>query len=266
MDRVFLVPPVESVDPMPLVGPFLAEAERLGVRRVVLLGSAIVLPNAPSALELAASVRAQPGWVVLRASGFMQNFLRPHPLGERIRRHGEIRTAAGDGRVGWIDAHDIAAAASALLTDPGVEPAARPARLPAHRAEGVELPGRRGDPHRPHPRPVQVVRIGADEQAAHYRATGMPADFAAALAAVEDGIRDRSGRSGQHRGAGPDRPPAPPLRRVRPRPRNRVGERWVASEVTSAQATHGVLGGQRHEEPLHRAAGLVKLAAVTLSG
>ena len=122
MDRVFLVPPVESVDPLPLVGPFLAEAQRLGVRRMVLLGSAIVLPNAPSALELASRVRAQPGWAVLRASGFMQNFLSPHPLGERIRRHGEIRTAAGEGRVGWIDTQDVAAAACALLADPVVGP------------------------------------------------------------------------------------------------------------------------------------------------
>ncbi|BFO17270.1 hypothetical protein SHKM778_36580 [Streptomyces sp. KM77-8] len=79
MDRVFLVPPVESVDPLPLVEPFLRQAQRAGVRRLVMLGSAIVLPNAPSAVQLAAQVRAQPGGVVLRASGFMQNFLRPHP-------------------------------------------------------------------------------------------------------------------------------------------------------------------------------------------
>ncbi|MGW0792399.1 SDR family oxidoreductase [Streptomyces sp. NPDC002911] len=95
MDRVYLVPPTNTTDPMPLVKPFLAEAGRLGVRN---------------------------GWVVLRASGFMQNLLGPHPLGERIRRHREIHTAAGAGRLGWIDARDIAAAARALLIDPGVQP------------------------------------------------------------------------------------------------------------------------------------------------
>jgi hypothetical protein len=62
------------------------------VRKLVLLGSSI--PLAPRASELAAQVRAQPGWVVLRPSGFTQNFLSPHPPGERIRRDGEIRTAA----------------------------------------------------------------------------------------------------------------------------------------------------------------------------
>ncbi|AGP59462.1 NAD(P)H-binding protein [Streptomyces rapamycinicus] len=194
VDRVFLVPPVNTVNPMPLVGPFLAEARRLGVRRTVLLGSAIVLPNAPSALELAAQVRARPGWVVLRASGFMQNFLSPHPVGERIRRHGEIRTAAGDGRVGWIDARDIAAAASVLLTGPGAEPSDQrdylltgPKAMSYQDAAAI-ITARTG-------RSVRVVTIGSDEQAANYRAAGASAEFAAAIAAVEDGIR--AGREDQ---------------------------------------------------------------------
>lgn len=185
VDRVFLVPPTNTVDPLPPVRPFLAEARRLGVRRVVLLGSAIELPNAPSALELAAQVRARPGWVVLRASGFMQNFLSPHPIGERIRRHGEIRTAADDGRVGWIDARDIAAAAAALLTEPDVGPSDHLLTGPkalSYRDAAAIITARTG-------RPVRVVPIGVDEQAAHYRAAGLPSEFAAAIAAVEDGIR-----------------------------------------------------------------------------
>lgn len=183
-DRVFLVPPIESIDPMPHVGPFLDAAEQLGVRRVVLLGSAVELPNTPGPLELAERVRSTPGWTVLRASGFMQNFLSPHPLGERIRRHGEIRTAAGDGRLGWIDARDIAAAASVLLSSP--DPVPRDHLLTGPKAlsypdAAAIITARTG-------RPVRTVHIGVDEQAANYRAAGMPADFAAALAAVEEGI------------------------------------------------------------------------------
>ncbi|TDD08618.1 ergot alkaloid biosynthesis protein [Saccharopolyspora terrae] len=188
VDSVFLVAPVNSVDPMPLVAPFLAEAKRLGVARVVLLGSAIVLPNAPSALEMADAVRAQPGWVVLRASAFMQNFLSPHPVGERIRRRGEIRTAAGDGRVGWIDAHDIAAAAFALLR-PGAERAGQsdylltgPKAL-SYRDAAAIITARTG-------REVRLVEIGTDEQVAHYRASGVSEEFALSIAAVEDGIRE----------------------------------------------------------------------------
>lgn len=194
MDRVYLVPPTNSVDPMPLVRPFLDEAERLGVRRVVLLGSAIVLPNAPSALEMAARVRARPGWVVLRASGFMQNFLSPHPVGERILRDGEIHTAAGDGRVGWIDARDIAAAASALLANSGDDPGdgrdyllTGPKALSYPDAAAI-LTAHTG-------RPVRIVHTGTDEQAANYRAAGVSAEFATAIAAVEDGIR--AGREDQ---------------------------------------------------------------------
>src|SRR3954447_17464000 len=103
MDRVYLVPPPWAVDPVPLVGPFLAEAERSGVRRVVLLGSAIEFPDAPGRIELEDHVRQRSGWVVLQPSGFMQNFLRPHPTARGIRAHGEIWTSARSGRVGWID-------------------------------------------------------------------------------------------------------------------------------------------------------------------
>ncbi|MFF4913660.1 NAD(P)H-binding protein [Streptomyces tendae] len=186
-DRVFLLPPVESVDPLPLVEPFLHQAQRAGVQRLVMLGSAIVLPNAPGAAELTTRVRARPGGVVLRASGFMQNFLRPHPLAEHIHRHGEIRTAAGDGRLGWVDARDIAAGAAALLADLEVD--ARNDYLITG-PHGMSYPqaaqiitARTG-------RRVRVEPITGEEQAAAYRASGMPAEFAAALAAVERGIRE----------------------------------------------------------------------------
>nr|WP_042193896.1 NAD-dependent epimerase/dehydratase family protein [Kibdelosporangium sp. MJ126-NF4]CEL20933.1 Oxidoreductase [Kibdelosporangium sp. MJ126-NF4]CTQ95553.1 Oxidoreductase [Kibdelosporangium sp. MJ126-NF4] len=191
VDRVYLVPPLLNVDPMPLVGPFLDEAQRLDVRRVVLLGSALVLPNAPGALELAARIRATPGWVVLRPSVFMQNFLSPHPLGERIRRDGEIRTAAGDGRLGWIDVRDIAAAAAALLTDLRVGSSdyllTGPKALSYPDAAAI-VAARMG-------RPIRVTHISVEEQAANYQAAGMPAEFATALAAMEDDIR--AGREDQ---------------------------------------------------------------------
>lgn len=183
-DRVFIVPPVNSVEQLPLVRPFLAEARRLGIRRVVLLGSAIPLPGTP---EMAVHVRDEPGGIVLRASGFMQNFLPPHPTGEQIRRHGEIRTSTGTSRIGWIDARDIAAAASALLADPDAEPGHRSDYLLTgpkafsyqEAAEIITAHARK---------PVHVAQVTTGELAAEYRAAGMPAEFAAALAAVEVGI------------------------------------------------------------------------------
>ena len=185
-DRVFLVPPGQSADPMPSVGPFLAEARRLGVRRVVLLGSSI--PLAPRAMELADQVRDQPGWVVLRPSGFMQNFLSPHPMGEQIRRDGEIRTAAGDGRLGWIDVRDIAAAAAALLTDlDAVHGDQRdylltgPQALSHAEAAAIITAGTG--------RPLRMVHASVDQQEADRLAAGIPAHFAAILAGADASVR-----------------------------------------------------------------------------
>ncbi len=186
-DRVFLLPPVESVDPLPLVEPFLRRAQRAGVQRIVMLGSAIVLPNAPSAVELAAQVQAQPGGVVLRASGFMQNFLRPHPLAEHIHRRGEILTAAGDGKLGWVDARDIAASAAALLADPKVDVRSDYLITGPH---GLSYPQAARIITAQTGRQVRVERITEEEQASGYRASGMPPEFAAALAAVERGIKE----------------------------------------------------------------------------
>ena len=159
VDRVYLVPPPSAVDPVPVVEPFLAEARRRGIRRLVMLGSAIEFPNAPGRLELAARVRAQPGWLVLSPSGFMQNFLRPHPVGTAIRDHGEIANAAGSGRMAWIDARDVAASAAAAL-----------------------ITAQTG-------RSVQVKGLTVDQVTAHYRAAGLPAEFASSLAAIGDDVR-----------------------------------------------------------------------------
>ncbi|WSK26391.1 NAD(P)H-binding protein [[Kitasatospora] papulosa] len=192
MDRIFLLPPVDSVDPLPLVEPFLHQAQRAGIRRLVMLGSAIVLPNAPSAVEMAAQVRAQPGGVVLRASGFMQNFLRPHPLAEHIHRLGEIRTAAGDGKLGWVDARDIAASAAVLLADLDMDARSDYLITGPH---GMSYPQAAQIITAQTGRQVRVERITEEEQAAAYRASGMPAQFADALAAVERAIK--TGREDQ---------------------------------------------------------------------
>jgi len=116
---LYLVPPLLTLDPMPMAGPFLRSARAAGVRRVVLLGSLAELRDAPGPAQLVEAVRSFPEWAVLRPSGFMQNFTREHPVAAGIRERGEIRSATGEGRLGWIDAADIAAVAAHLLTVPG---------------------------------------------------------------------------------------------------------------------------------------------------
>jgi uncharacterized protein YbjT (DUF2867 family) len=115
IDGVYLIPPVGVVDPAPVVESFLARA-RL-VRRVVLLSSSAVRESATGMGALPALVRAVPEWAVLRPSWFMQNFTGDHLVASGVR-DGEIVTATGDGRVGFVDAADIAAVAARALLDP----------------------------------------------------------------------------------------------------------------------------------------------------
>ncbi|SDN55249.1 Uncharacterized conserved protein YbjT, contains NAD(P)-binding and DUF2867 domains [Streptomyces sp. cf386] len=118
VDRVYLVPPVGDPEPAPVMVPFLHRAHAAGVRRAVLLSSSAIPEGGPA---VGAVHQALPGlfdqWAVLRPSWFMQNFTGTHTHADSIRERGVIETAAGTGRVGFIDADDIAAVAVHALTD-----------------------------------------------------------------------------------------------------------------------------------------------------
>ncbi|MFI1621788.1 NAD(P)H-binding protein [Streptomyces lydicus] len=117
-DRVYLVPPVGDPDPAAVMLPFLQKARTAGVRRAVLLSASAIPEGGPA---VGAVHQALPGlfdeWAVLRPSWFMQNFTGTHAHADSIREHGVILTAAGTGRVGFVDADDIAAVAVRALTD-----------------------------------------------------------------------------------------------------------------------------------------------------
>ncbi|WP_285549352.1 NAD(P)H-binding protein [Streptomyces lavendulae] len=116
-DRVYVVPPVGDPDPAAAVLPFLRRARAAGVRRAVLLSASSVPEGGPAVGRVHAAL---PGifeeWAVLRPSWFMQNFTGGHLHALSIRAEGVIRTAAGTGRVGFVDAEDIAAVAVRALT------------------------------------------------------------------------------------------------------------------------------------------------------
>ncbi|MEU4178738.1 NmrA family NAD(P)-binding protein [Streptomyces sp. NPDC026589] len=117
-DRVYLIPPVGDADPGAVMMPFLRRARAAGLRRAVLLSSSAIPEGGPAAGTVH---RALPGlfeqWAVLRPSWFMQNFTGTHAHAVSIREEGAIWTAAGSGRVGFVDAEDIAAVAVRALTD-----------------------------------------------------------------------------------------------------------------------------------------------------
>lgn len=117
-DRVYLIPPLGAPDPAAVMLPFLQQARGAGVRRAVLLSSSAIPAGGPAVGQVH---QALPGlfaeWAVLRPSWFMQNFTGDHAHARTIRADGTIRTAAGEGRVGFVDADDIAAVAVHALTE-----------------------------------------------------------------------------------------------------------------------------------------------------
>ncbi|MER5883392.1 NAD(P)H-binding protein [Streptomyces sp. NPDC001941] len=180
-DRVYLVPPVGDPDPAAVVLPFLRRARAAGVRRVVLLSSSAVPPGGPGPGAVHAAL---PGlfeeWAVLRPSWFTQNFTGAHPHAESIRAEGVVRSATGTGRVGFVDADDIAAVAARALTDdrvPGPDLVLTGPRTLSYDEVAAELAAATG-------RPVAHQRLGYEELRDLHRAH-LPEEFAALLAGMD---------------------------------------------------------------------------------
>ncbi|MFJ2702094.1 NAD(P)H-binding protein [Streptomyces sp. NPDC087428] len=116
-DRVYLIPPLGSSDPTAVMVPFLRQARTAGVRRAVLLSSSAIPAGGPAVGQVHQALPGLfPEWAVLRPSWFMQNFTGDHAHARSIEADGTIRTATGEGRVGFVDADDIAAVAVHALT------------------------------------------------------------------------------------------------------------------------------------------------------
>ncbi|WHX17144.1 NAD(P)H-binding protein [Streptomyces malaysiensis subsp. malaysiensis] len=186
VERLYLIPPLAMAEPLPVVEPFLKTAVAQGVRRVVVLGSSAV-PEADTGVgALPRLVRETfPEWTVLRPSWFMQNFTGDHAVAHAIRDNGEIVTATGDGRVAFVDATDIAAVATRALLDD------RPHNT-GHVITGPEALGY-ADAARivaeVSGRPVRHVAVAAAVLRDRLSAMGMPPEFAAVLAGLDEDIR-----------------------------------------------------------------------------
>ncbi|TYB64407.1 NAD(P)H-binding protein [Nonomuraea sp. PA05] len=187
VSAVYLVAPAGVTDPAPLVQPFLEEAVRQGVRRVVQLSSSAVPEGAAGLGQVHRLVRtAMPEWAVLRPSWFMQNFTG-HTLAVR-ERDGELLSATGDARVAFVDAADIAAVAGHALTDEVPHNTGHiltgPEALSYDDVAAV-LSRREG-------KPVRHRAVSVAELARHFAERGMPDDYAGMLAAYDEAIRDGS--------------------------------------------------------------------------
>ncbi|GAA0315880.1 NAD(P)H-binding protein [Streptomyces polychromogenes] len=191
VDRLYVIPPVGDPDPEAVVLPFLRRARARGARRAVLLSASSIPEGGPATGRVHAAL---PGvfdeWAVLRPSWFMQNFTGDHMHARGIRDDGVIVTAAGDGRVGFVDADDIAAVAVRALTDPhapGTDLVLTGPEALSHADIAAVVTEVTGRPVRHRPLSYEEMR----ERLARL----MPAEFAAMLAgmdrAIAEGAEDR---------------------------------------------------------------------------
>lgn len=192
VDRVYLIPPLGSADPAAVMLPFLERARAAGVTRAVLLSSSAIPAGGPAVGQVH---QALPGlfshWAVLRPSWFMQNFTGDHAHARTVRADGTIRTAAGAGRVGFVDAEDIAAVAVHTLTDaqaPNTDLVLTGPQALSYDDVASVLSQVTG-------RTVTHERLSF-EQMRHRLATEMPDGFAAMLAGMDrsiaEGAEDRT--------------------------------------------------------------------------
>jgi uncharacterized protein YbjT (DUF2867 family) len=183
VSSVYLVAPTDRIDHLAAMRPFLERAVAQVTGRLVLLSASSLERNGPMMGEVHGWLDAHASrWTVLRPSWFMQNLTTQHL--PSILEDGCIYSAAEDGRVPFIDAADIAAVAVVALCDEtlasGDHVLTGPKALSYNdvAAAITKVMGR----------PVRHYRLTAQELAARYTALGLPRDYAATLAGMDETI------------------------------------------------------------------------------
>lgn len=185
VDKIYVVGPLLVMDPSKIVVPFVERAVEAGVRRVVLLSSASVPEDGPVFGKVHQAIRQLvPEWAVLRPSYFMQNFVEGHH-GAQINSDGVMITATGAGRIGFVDADDIAEVGVRALIDEQPHNTDHVITGPQSLsyAEVGDIIGAIAG------RTIKHVSISTEELAAGMVKFGMPEDYAHFLAGLDEGIR-----------------------------------------------------------------------------
>lgn len=119
VDAIYLVRP-DWEDAPELIAAFLEQAEPSA--RIVFLSEQDADYTGPDGWsprnERAVREGGRP-WTILRPSWFMQSFTDDRLFGGPVLVDGELPFPAGEARVAWIDARDIAAVAAVALLDDG---------------------------------------------------------------------------------------------------------------------------------------------------
>jgi uncharacterized protein YbjT (DUF2867 family) len=187
IDRMYLLAPGMVDDPASIMVPFLERAFEGGVRRVVMLSSSAVPEGSPGLGSVHRFLRERaPEWAVLQPSWFMQNFVNArHHHGGSLRRNGRMLTSTGGGRVGFVDAADIAAVAVRALADEVSHDRAHVITGPealSYDAIARALSEALG-------RPVQHIDASPEEALRDMMEAGIPEPYARLLLGLEERIR-----------------------------------------------------------------------------
>lgn len=183
-DRLYLVAPIGVPEPRPVVRPFLEAAVKAGLKRTILLSSSAVEPGIDGLGALHSCVtEVSPEWGVLRPSWFMQNFtgdLAP----ARGLRQGSVVTATQGGRIGFVDASDIAAVANKLLMqdDPLQDEFVLTGPEALAFADVCAIASSVLN------RTVDVADVSPDQLVDYLASAGVPREFAQVLASLDESI------------------------------------------------------------------------------
>ena len=184
IDAAYLVAPSGTFDLVAAMRPFIDVLANAGVGRLVLLSAASLDKGGPMMGAVHAYLADHVArWTVLRPSWFMQNFSEQQHRGT-ILAEDAIYSAAGDGRVGWINADDIAAVAVAVLVDK----TRANSDLVLTGLEALNYDALASTISRAVGRSITHKRLTIDQLCARFEAASMPPAYAATLAGMDGAI------------------------------------------------------------------------------
>jgi ergot alkaloid biosynthesis protein len=188
IEAVYLVAPTDTFDSIGAMQPALEHARKAGVVRFVLLSASSLDEGGPMMGAVHAWLRVNaPECAVLRPSWFMQNFSEGQHLAP-IRDDSAIYSATQDGRVGFIDAEDIANCASTLLIAQEIENTDHILTGPEELSydDVAKVFSRELD------RNISHKRLTVDGIASRFTDLGFPLDYATTLATMDETIASGS--------------------------------------------------------------------------
>jgi uncharacterized protein YbjT (DUF2867 family) len=184
ISAIYLVAPPD-MHPEKVMIPFIRRALDASIHRFVLLSSASASEHGQVFGPVHQYLQEHaPEWAVLRPSYFMQNFTEGGH-GHSLRQQGQIFTATGDGKVGFVDAEDISTVGFHALTD----------ETPHNREHIITGPQSLSYAevasliHRLNGLTVKHLTITEDQLVQALTAAGVPVSYAAFLAGLDHRIR-----------------------------------------------------------------------------